>query len=41
MDIQYSGFVVVVTLLAKNTEHISDASMADGSEINTGFFLMA
>jgi hypothetical protein len=42
MDIQYSGFVVAVTLLAENTEHISDVSMAGGSQMNRGpFFFMA
>jgi len=40
MDIQTSGFAV--TLLAESTEHISDASMVGGSEMNTGlYFFMA
>jgi hypothetical protein len=39
VDIQSSGFAVAVALLAENIEHTSDASMAGGSEMNTGLFL--
>jgi hypothetical protein len=40
MDIQPSGFAV--TLLPESTEHISDAYMAGGSEMDTGlYFFMA
>ena len=41
MGIQSSGFAVAVTLLAENTEIISDASMVGGSQMNTRFFFMA
>lgn len=37
-DIQFSEFAVAVTLLAKHTEPMSDASMASGSEMNRGIF---
>jgi hypothetical protein len=38
MDIQSSGFAVAVTLLAEKREHISDLSMAGGSEMKAGLF---
>jgi hypothetical protein len=39
-DIQSSGFSIAVSLLAVQTEHISDARMAGGSEMNTGLFYL-